>query len=110
MRARAIVMCLCGVLAFETAGAAEGRVSALNGAAPERERVARYTGAEGKPDGTSGVPHSKPAAKTKGAAVAPEKRAAVVMQSHRESDFHILDAGSALLTDRDGDGFYREFR
>jgi hypothetical protein len=32
------------------------------------------------------------------------------MQSLRASDFEIREAGSALLGDRDGDGFHREFR
>jgi hypothetical protein len=101
-------MWLCGVLAFDAAGASEGRASALNGAAPEGERVARYAGAAGKLDETSGKTHS--ATKSESAPAAREKRAPVVIQSHRESDFHLWDAGSALLTDRDGDGFYREFR
>jgi hypothetical protein len=101
-------MWLCGVLAFDAAAASEGRASALNGAAPERERVARYAGAAGKLDEPSGKTHS--ATTSKNTSVAREKRAPSVIQSHRESDFHIWDAGSALLTDRDEDGFYREFR
>jgi hypothetical protein len=111
MRACAILVGLCGVLAFEAVCASEGRVSELSGAELRRERVSRYADAAGKLDEAAGAVHGKAAnPKPKSSQLTREKRAGVVMQSHRASDFEIWDAGSALLSDRDGDGFHREFR
>jgi hypothetical protein len=112
MRASAIVMWLCCSVLAHAASASEGRVAALSTAKPERDRVARYVGANGDLDEAAGAQHGKTstASATKRAPPVREKRAAAVMQSHRASDFEIWEAGSVLLADRDGDGFHREFR
>lgn len=72
------------------------------------ERVSKYTEARGAatPSLKSAKQHLRAATKT-----APLKsvRPSATL-SARSSDFWFFDAGSVLLTDRDGDGFHSEFR
>jgi hypothetical protein len=97
------------------ANAAEGRVEEAAPVAIEQSRVSVYSGARG--------PAAKSAAASKttqagarqhkasgGKTITKSKRAATVSQSLRADHFVIHDAGSRLITDRDGDTFYSEFR
>ena len=95
---------------FRSALAAEGRVSELQEAPLDPQRVSKYTGARGAaPVATqkSSKQHELRAA-SKTAALKSVRPSATL--SARASDFWFFDAGSTLRSDRDGDGFHREFR
>ena len=104
------IVALTSVLAQPPALAAEGRVSELQEAPLDPQRVSKYTGTRGAvPVVTqkSSKQHKlRPASKT--AALKSVRPSATL--SARASDFWFFDAGSTLRSDRDGDGFHREFR
>ncbi len=106
------IVALTSLLAQPPALAAEGRVSELQEAPLDPQRVSKYTGTRGAvPVATQKSSSSKqhklrPASKT--AALKSVRPSATL--SARASDFWFFDAGSTLRGDRDGDGFHREFR
>ena len=104
------IVALTSVLAQPPALAAEGRVSELQEAPLDPQRVSKYTGTRGAaPVATqkSSKQHKlRPASKT---AALKSVRPSTTL-SARASDFWFFDAGSTLRSDRDGDGFHREFR
>ena len=104
------IVALTSVLAQQPALAAEGRVSELQEAPLDPRRVSKYEGTRGAvPSATqkSSRQHKlRPASKT--ATLKSVRPSATV--SARASDFWFFDAGSTLRSDRDGDGFHREFR
>ena len=104
------IVALTSVLAQPPALAAEGRVAELQEAPLDPQRVSKYTGTRGAvPAATQKASKQhqlRPASKT--AALKAVRPSATV--SARASDFWFFDAGSTLRSDRDGDGFHREFR
>jgi hypothetical protein len=104
------IVALTSVLAQPAVLAAEGRVSELQEAPLDPQRVSKYTGARGAVAAvtpTSSKTHKlRPASKT--AALKSVRPSATL--SARSADFGFFDAGSTLRSDRDGDGFHREFR
>ena len=104
------IVALTSVLAQPPALAAEGRVSELQEAPLDPQRVSKYTGARGAVASVaqkSSKQHKlRPASKT---AALKSVRPSTTL-SARASDFWFFEAGSTLRSDRDGDGFHREFR
>ncbi len=104
------IVALTSVLAQPPALAAEGRVSELQEAPLDPQRVSKYTGTRGAAPVVaqkSSKQHKlRPASKT---AALKSVRPSTTL-SARASDFWFHDAGSTLRSDRDGDGFHREFR
>ena len=104
------IVALTSVLAQPPALAAEGRVSELQEAPLDPQRVSKYTGTRGAAPlvaQKSSKQHKlRPASKT---AALKSVRPSTTL-SARASDFWFHDAGSTLRSDRDGDGFHREFR
>ena len=104
------IVALTSVLAQPSALAAEGRVSELQEAPLDPQRVSKYTGTRGAVPAVtqkSSKQHKlRPASKT---AALKSVRPSTTL-SARASDFWFFDAGSTLRSDRDGDGFHREFR
>ena len=108
------IVALTSVLAQPPALAAEGRVSELQEAPLDPQRISKYTGARGavasvtqKSSQTQNKTHKLRGA-TKTAALKSVRPSATL--SARASDFWFFDAGSTLLGDRDDDGFHHEFR
>jgi hypothetical protein len=107
------ILALCSSLSQAPVEAAEGRVH--DSAAPtlDENRVSRYTRAE-KPDAADSKARARAgSAKTHSntrIATAPQKRPLTQSMSAHASHIYIYDAGSALLTDADHDGYHREFR
>ena len=104
------IVALTSVLAQPPALAAEGRVSELQEAPLDPQRVSKYTGSRGAVASVtqkSSKQHKlRPANKT---AALKSVRPSTTL-SARASDFWFFDAGSTLRSDRDGDGFHQEFR
>jgi hypothetical protein len=104
------IVALTSVLAQPPALAAEGRVSELQEAPLDPQRVSKYTGTRGAAavvaQKSSKQHKLRPASKT---AALKSVRPSTAL-SARASDFWFHDAGSTLRSDRDGDGFHREFR
>jgi hypothetical protein len=111
---------LLACLSHLSAQAAEGPVSSLQSATPNETRVSSYVGhserassitglAKGsQPSGTShGLKNAKNA---KASSVTKPLRAPQVSKSARADYFYFYDAASLLITDRDEDGFFSEFR
>jgi hypothetical protein len=99
------------------ADAAEGRVAATAPVVIDQSRVAVYSGvraAAGSAASTGANKATEPGARQHKAAggktFTKSQRAATVAQSPRASHFFFHDAGSRLITDRDGDTFFSEFR
>ncbi|MGH8178409.1 MAG: choice-of-anchor H family protein [Steroidobacter sp.] len=92
------------------AGASEGRISPSAPVAPDPARTSRYESAPAE----AGAKAAATAQTRKHAAQkAPGSRAlrsASASLSVRSSYFYIYDAGSLLITDRDGDDYHSEFR
>lgn len=116
MRHLALVsmLALSSLLIDTPVDAAEGRVSQDAPPPMDAARLSNYVGA---PLRTAASSTTQPLEEKGGrthsnekSVAAREKRAATISQSVRASDFRISDAGSAFLTDRDGDGFHSEFR
>ena len=99
------IVALTSVLAQPPALAAEGRVSELQEAPLDPQRVSKYTGTRGAAPAVaqkSSKQHKlRPASKT---AALKSVRPSTTL-SARASDFWFHDAGSTLRSDRDGDGF-----
>jgi hypothetical protein len=110
---------LVGLLALSTsllhsqAIAAEGRVSELKPSTLDAARVSKYARdnaaeqtkqVEGKSTKTHGDNIAKSASAQK-----PVRSASIPMSVHA-GDFYIYDASSTLLTDRDEDAYFSEFR
>jgi hypothetical protein len=104
------IVALTSVLAQPPALAAEGRVSELHEAPLDPQRVAKYTGSRGAaPVATQkSAKQHKLRSASKTAALKSVRPSTTL--SARSSDFWFHDAGSTLRSDRDGDGFHREFR
>jgi len=104
------IVALTSVLAQPLALAAEGRVSELQEAPLDPQRVSKYAGTRGAAavatQQASKQHKLRPASKT---AALKSVRPSTTL-SVRASDFWFHDAGSTLRSDRDGDGFHHEFR
>lgn len=107
-----LTLCLGLPFIWTSALAAEGRVAGAAAAAPERSRVSRYVGAAEHVQAPLAAEkdHAGAAHAAKSGPPQREKRSRVVLFSHRAAEFYIYDAGGALIADRDGDGYYSEFR
>jgi hypothetical protein len=109
------IVALASILVQPQAGAAEGRVSELQAPQLDSARVAQYSGARGAAATSSATDATRKSAKTHTVRAA-SKTAALksvrpsATMAARAADFWFFDAGSVLLSDRDQDGFHREFR
>src|SRR5262245_31390170 len=95
------------------ADAAEGRLRDLIPIAPRSDRVAKYVNESGAAPAAaqakaSGTAHGEK--RTVSAAQQKTRRPAIVAKSERSGDFTVAEVGSLLLTDRDNDGYFSEFR
>ena len=100
-------------LASSAAFAAEGPTSTIGSVSLDEARVSRY--AEGTARDLAKDPVNKQKASMPGlkhSAKSEQKqlRPAHVAKSIRADDFYFHDASSLLLTDRDADGYFSEFR
>lgn len=106
------IVALCATAVLASAHAAEGRVADTPAVTVDDSRQAQYSRSDtstaaGADKRTNARSHSVRANKSTKARVQREK--SVTMSSHA-SDFYFHDADSVLITDRDGDGYYSEFR
>ena len=103
----ACVLALSPFVASAQVVTREGRESPETATAPAADRVARYA------EETTGEMPSKAPTTTKKSAAAVGanvyRTQSVTMSSHA-SYFRIYDAGRTLITDRDGDGHFSEFK
>jgi hypothetical protein len=95
--------------------AAEGRVSELTPSMIDPDRVSTYvrdvepTRAD-KTQTEAGAPKTHGAGASQMTSAQKSIRSTEAMMSVRAGDFYIYDASNQLLTDRDGDAYYSEFR
>jgi hypothetical protein len=102
------------------AGASEGRLSELSPAVPETDRQSTYLGGRAESQDSNGSASSgerkgmlagKTHVHAKGKAISGKvSRMASMAVSPRASYFYIFDAASTLISNRDDDGYYSEFR
>lgn len=110
----------CLLLVNPRANSWEGRVSDLAPTAPEEGRRSTYSGGRAQSQQSDGSPSqgdrkatlaAKTHAHAKGKTISGKtNRAASRAVSVRAPYFYIYDAASTLIRDRDGDGYYSEFR
>ena len=104
------IVALTSVLAQPPALAAEGRVSELQEAPLDPQRVSKYTGTRGAAPVVAQKSSKQHKLRSASKTVALKSVRPSTTLSARASDFWFHDAGSTLRSDRDGDGFHREFR
>lgn len=99
------------------AGAAEGRLSDIAPPTLDATRVSSYSSAAAAKDAPPSLTPKTQTEATKGVVshaskriARNEKRSASMSLSPRSGDFYLYDAGSVLITDRDGDAYHSEFR
>jgi hypothetical protein len=101
---------LTSVLAQPAVRAAEGRVSELQAQPLDSGRVANYSEARGATATSAKTAAKMHTVRAAGKTAALKSARPAATLSARASDFWFFDAGSVLITDRDGDGFHSEFR
>jgi hypothetical protein len=104
------IVALTSVLAQPPALAAEGRVSELQEAPLDSQRVSKYTGTRGAAPVVAQKSSKQHKLRSASKTAALKSVRPSTTLSARASDFWFHDAGSTLRSDRDGDGFHREFR
>jgi hypothetical protein len=111
MKSVVAVGLLASMFASVAANADEGRVRDLVPIAPRADRVATYSNEAGVPIAATKASGKQHGIEAKGG-VAQTKafRAGTPQQSLRAGDFTVAEVGSTLLTDRDNDGQFSEFR
>jgi hypothetical protein len=101
---------LTSVFAQPAVRAAEGRVFELQAPPLDSGRVANYSEARGATATSAKTAAKKHTVRAAGKTAALKSARPAAILSARASDFWFFDAGSVLITDRDGDGFHSEFR
>lgn len=111
------VLSITALMTHPRADAAEGRVAEAALVVIDQSRVSVYSGAPASAARGESTGASKPAEvgarqhkADGGKTFSKSKRGPTVSQSPRASHFFFHDAGSRLITDRDGDAYYSEFR
>jgi hypothetical protein len=109
-----IGLSLCAIgMAPSSAYTAEGSTSRLHSDQPLESRVSRYVEGSARSETSEtkaqlGKAHES--AKVSSKSIQKKLRAAAVNKSARAEYFYFYDAASVLITDRDEDGYFSEFR